>query len=154
MRLGDHLREDRVLVGVEAADRAAVLAELGRALEASGVPAPASEVEGLLALREAGRSTVLGNGIAVPHACVATLEGPVLLVAVTREWVAFGSASEEPVRVFFTLLTPPAQEGIHVRLLARICRVARHRPVLESLMAASSSSQALEILQVADREEA
>lgn len=153
MRLGDHLREDRILVGVEAADRASVLYELGRALAASGIPESATEMERLLAAREARCSTVLGHGIAVPHACVESLQAPALLVAVTRDWVSFGSGTEEPVRIFFTLLTPPAQEGVHVRLLARICRVARHVHVLDALMAASSAPQALEILRLADRDE-
>lgn len=153
MRLGDHIREDRIRVDMEAADRPAVLAEVGRALEASGVPAVAQEVERLLTLREAQLSTVLGHGIAVPHACVPSLDSPVLFVAVTRHWVPFGAATDEPVRIFFTLLTPPAQEGIHVRLLARICRVARHPHVLEALMAASTPAQALQILRSADGDE-
>lgn len=153
MRLGDHLREDRILVGLEAPDRGAVLSHLGRALEASGVPAPAPELERLLALREATASTVLGHGIAVPHACLPALDAPALLVAVTRDWVPFGGADEEPVRVFFALLTPPAHEGVHVRLLARICRVARHMHILDELMVAPTPLQALEILRVADRDE-
>ena len=153
MRLGDHLREDRILVGVEAADRPALLSQLGRALASSGVPVPPREMERLLAVREAQASTVLGHGIAVPHASVPSLEDPVLLVAVTADWVPFGAPEEDPVRIFFTLLTPPAQEGVHVRLLARICRVARHTHVLKGLMAAESPTQALDLLRAADGDE-
>ncbi len=153
MRLGDHLREDRILVGVEAADRPTLLSHLGRALVASGVPADPLEMARLLAVREARSSTVLGHGIAVPHASLPLLEDPVLLVAVTADWVPFGAPEEDPVRIFFTLLTPPAQEGVHVRLLARICRVARHTHVLEGLMSASSPGQALDVLRSADGEE-
>jgi nitrogen PTS system EIIA component len=150
MRLSDHLRPERVLVGLIAPDRASLLEVLGRALADSGVPAPAEALADLLARREEERPTVLGNGIAVPHASLSGLAEPVVLVAVTSTAVVFGDPVDDPVRIFFTLLTPPDQEGVHVRLLARICRIARHAHVRESLGAAVTPESALALLLSAD----
>ena len=153
MRLSDHLRPERVLVGLIAHDRATLLHELGRALAASGVPGPAESLAGLLVRREEERPTVLGNGVAVPHAMVSGLTEPVVLVAVTSAAVVFGDPVDEPVRIFFALLTPPEQEGVHVRLLARICRIARHAAVREALGAAATADDALALLLAADEAE-
>lgn len=150
MRLSDHLRAGRVIVGLQAEDRPGALAALARALVEGGVDQPAAALEEQLARREQDRSTVLGRGIAVPHAVVPELLDPVLLVAVTDRPIPFGESGEEPVRVFFTLLTPPDREGDHIRLLARICRVARHQKVLDALMDASDATRAMEILVSAD----
>jgi len=153
MRLSDHLRPGRVLVGLTARDRVALLDALGRALEASGVPGPAETLTRILARREEEGTTVLGKGIAVPHARLPGLVEPVVLVAVTAESLVFGDALDDPVRIFFTLLTPPEQEGVHVRLLARICRVARHDQVREALGTAPTAEDALALLLTADQSE-
>jgi nitrogen PTS system EIIA component len=154
MRLEDHLHPARVMVGLRARDRAGALGELARGLVEGGVEVPAARLQGALGEREAQQSTVLGRGIAVPHAVLPELDGPVMLVAVTAEPVAFGDPGQEPVRVFFTLLSPPGHEGNHIRLLARICRLGRHAQVLEALAAAPSAEAVLDILLQADRAEA
>jgi len=153
MRLSDHLRPERILVGLVAPDRIALLNALGRALDASGVPGSAEALSDLLARREEERPTVLGNGIAVPHATLPGLAEPVVLVAVTSASVVFGDPGDDPVRIFFALLTPPEQEGVHVRLLARICRIARHTRVREALGAAPTAEDALALLLAADEAE-
>jgi nitrogen PTS system EIIA component len=153
MRLSDHLRPDRVRVGLVASDRATLLHVLGHALADSGVPGPAEALANLLARREEERPTVLGNGIAVPHAPLSGLAEPVVLVAVTSVAIVFGDPADDPVRIFFTLLTPPDQEGVHVRLLARICRIARHAHVRDSLGAAVTAEGALALLVSADEAE-
>lgn len=153
MRLEEHLHPDRVVVGVEARTRDEALAELAEALGRGGVELPPDRMAAALAAREAEQSTVLGRGIAVPHAVLPELSRPVMLVAVTRSPVAFGPPSADPVRIFFALLSPPGHEGTHIRLLARICRLARHDRVLEALRGAGSPEEALGVLRDADREE-
>lgn len=153
MRLADHLHPSRVVVGLRARDREEALSGLARELVQGGVDLPAHQLEGALLEREVQQSTVLGRGIAVPHAVLPDLPHPVMLVATTAEPVAFGEPHQEPVRIFFALLSPPGHEGNHIRLLARICRLARQAGVLERLSAAPTPESALEVLVEADRVE-
>ena len=68
-------------------------------------------------------------------------------------WGSLGPPPADPIRIFFALLSPPGHEGTHIRLLARICRLARHDRVLEGLRGAGSPEEALGVLRDADREE-
>lgn len=153
MRLEDHLHPSRVVVGLRARDREEALDDLARRLVEGGVDLPAQRLAGALREREAQQSTVLGRGIAVPHAVLPDLPGPLMLVATTAEPVAFGTPYDEPVRIFFALVSPPGHEGNHIRLLARICRLARQPGVLEALAGAPSPDAALNVLLQADRAE-
>lgn len=153
MRLEDHLHPSRVVVGLRARDRKEALGGLARKLVEGGVDLPPHQLEGALLEREVQQSTVLGRGIAVPHAVLPDLPRPVMLVATTAEPVPFGDPQQEPVSIFFALVSPPGHEGNHIRLLARICRLARHTGVLEALSAAPSPESALEVLLEADRME-
>lgn len=153
MRLEEHLHPGRVVVGLRVRSREDALGALAGALADGGVAIPVERLAAALSAREAEHSTVLGRGLAVPHAVLPDLSETVLLVAVTAEPVDFGSPGEDPVRTFFTLLSPPGHEGTHIRLLARICRLARHDAFLGELVEAPSGAAALEILLQADRAE-
>lgn len=151
MRLNAYLRADLVVTGLEAVDRAGVIETLADHLAARGVVPSAPDVARALEAREAVHTTVLGEGVAVPHA---TVEGtdPVLMVALAREPVRFGPEGTEPVRVFFLLLSRPGHESQHIKLLARICRLARHPGFLDELHAAADAERAVEIIRRVDEQ--
>ena len=137
MRLSDFLEPELVLLdlrttGVE--DTLTVLVD--RLREVHGIQEPDAVVRAL-GEREAAHSTSLGNGVALPHATVSGIERPVVLVGVAPEGVAFGAESE-PVTVFFVLLSPVAEAGTHIKLLARIVRLVRRPGFVASLQEADS----------------
>jgi PTS system nitrogen regulatory IIA component len=93
----------------------------------------ASEAADALKTREESHTTCLGRGIAIPHATVPGLPHPLLLVASAKPPVPFGPPDAEPVDLFFVLLSPPGRQGEHIKLLARICRLAQHPEDLEEV---------------------
>lgn len=138
MRLSDYLEPDLVLLdlrtaGVEDTVKAVVdrLREVGRIEDPRGV------IQALVE-RESTHSTSLGNGVALPHATVPGVERPVVLVALAPEGVDFGGDDGEPVHAFFVLLSPLAEAGTHIKLLARIVRIARRPGFVASLLEADS----------------
>src|SRR5690606_7924762 len=133
MKLREYLRPELIVLDLEARDSAEVIRTLVRRMtEREAVADPPAVTQALLA-RETVHTTAMGNGVAVPHATVAGLERPVLLVAVAREGVRYGPAGLEPIRVFFLLLSPPDRTGLHIKLLARIARLVRHPGLVERL---------------------
>lgn len=152
MRLTDYLRPDLVLTDLEAREVRGVIRELAAHLRREGeVGEEESVVEGLLA-REEAHSTAMGHGMALPHATIPGLDEPVLMVALAEEPVQFGPVETDPVRIFFVLLSPPGRESEHIKLLARICRLVRHAGFVEEIQAASSGSEALEIIERVDEQ--
>ena len=146
MRLSNFLREDLVLHRLETQDTAGALEAFGTLFEKGGHVSYGSEVVQALRIREESHTTSLGKGVAVPHATVPGLPGPLLLVASADPPVPFGPPDSDPVDLFFVLLSPPGREGEHIKLLARICRLAQHPEDLDEIRAASDAGSLFDTL--------
>lgn len=149
MRLSEFLRSDFVLARLEARDVDGVIRELSAKAASAGV-APEDMVAGRLMERERAHPTVIGGGLAVPHATVPGLDQPVIGVALAPEPVVFGPPGTEPVQLFMVLLSPPGREREHVRILARICRLVRHEDFMDQLGAASDDQAIIRIIAAID----
>jgi len=146
MRLSDYLRDDLVLFDLEAQDMAGAIEAFGAHFEEGGhVPSRISVTQALSA-REETHTTCLGHGLAVPHASVPGLPKALLLVALAGSPVQFGPPDHDPVDLFFVLLSPPGREGEHIKLLARICRLAQHSDDLDELRRAVDEESLLEAI--------
>jgi mannitol/fructose-specific phosphotransferase system IIA component (Ntr-type) len=146
MRLSSYLRQDLVVHGLVAEDRAGILRALADTLRGNGLVSDGDAVFRALWEREEAHTTALGNGVAVPHAVLPFLEEGLLLVASTREAVRYGPGEKDTVDLLFALLSPPGREGEHIKLLARICRLARHPGFLETLREAETGMELYEAL--------
>lgn len=135
MRLRDFLHSGFVVPRLSATSPDGILSELATAAAAAGLGDEATVRSGL-AEREAQHTTVLGGGLAVPHATIEGLAAPALGVARADAPVLFGGEETEPVRLFFVLLSPPGHERDHVKLLGRICRLARTDDFFDRLVKA------------------
>lgn len=149
MRISEYLRTDFVVTRLEARDTEGVLREISARAGQAGL-ADADLVADKLLERERAHTTALGDGLAIPHATVPGLPAPVVGIARSGEPIAFGPDGEHPVEVFFVLLSPPDHEATHVRLLARICRIARDDSFLERLSSATSSSAIVDVVEQLD----
>lgn len=150
MRLRDFLHRDFVLLRLESSDVDGVVAEVARKAGAAGLGDPRVIREQLLE-RERLHPTVMGSGLAIPHATVPGLEQPVIGVALSGGTpVPFGPTDQGSVRVFFVLLSPPGHEREHVKLLARICRLVRHEGFMDALEAATGPERVVEVIESID----
>jgi mannitol/fructose-specific phosphotransferase system IIA component (Ntr-type) len=146
MRLSDYLRDDLILHGLEAQDASGALEAFGALFEEKGHLPSRMEVVQALTAREESHTTCLGQGVAVPHATISGLPKPLLLVATTGTPIPFGPPESAPVDIFFVLLSPPGREGDHIKLLARICRLAQHPDDLDELRGAVNGGSLLEAI--------
>jgi PTS system nitrogen regulatory IIA component len=149
MRLSEFLRPDFVVSRLEARDVEGVISEVSRRAGDSGV-APGDVVAEKLLERERQHSTVMGAGLAIPHATVPGLRDPVIGVALARDPILFGPPDTDPVRAFVVLLSPPGREREHVKILARICRLMRHEGFLDQLEAADDDEGIIAVIEAID----
>jgi PTS system nitrogen regulatory IIA component len=149
MRLSEFLRNDFVVTDLEGRDVDTILREVSARAAQAGV-GPEELIADKLIERERAHSTVVGEGLAIPHATVPGLPGPVIGVALARKAVRFGTEESDPVRVFFVLLSPPGSERVHVKLLARICRLVRHENFIERLEETDSEEDLVRTIQSID----
>jgi PTS system fructose-specific IIA component len=149
MRLREFLRADFVVSRLQANDMEGVVQEICARACAAGIGDADVMAEKLLE-RERTHTTVIGSGLAIPHATVPDLSEPVIGVALARDPIPFGPPGTDPVRLLFVLLSPPDREREHVKLLARICRLARRADFIDQLAAAEDDASVIEIIEVID----
>lgn len=83
--------------------------------------------------REALGSTGLGNGIALPHARLATVSRPFVLVTRLREAIPFDAVDDRPVDIVCMVLLPSAKGSEQLNVLACIARRLRDAGVVAAI---------------------
>jgi mannitol/fructose-specific phosphotransferase system IIA component (Ntr-type) len=127
-----------------------VIEVLADTLAERGIVTNQGEVTDRLTVVEEFHTTGIGNGVAIPHATIEGVAGTVLVVAVADRPVEFGPTDRELCSVFFVLLSPPGRGGEHVRILARIARLASDSAAVERLRLAESETSLRQAFEAMD----
>ena len=103
--------------------------------------------------RERIVSTAVGKGVAIPHLRNPQENpggGPLLVVGICREGTDFEAPDGEKTHLFFLLCTD--SEVVHLRVLAKVNRIARRKDVMTGLIGCESPAEVLRVLIRADKE--
>jgi mannitol/fructose-specific phosphotransferase system IIA component (Ntr-type) len=151
MRLGDVLKENRILLDLQATSSASAIAEITNRCGVEDVGVPPEAVISAIQARERSLSTYLGEGLAVPHARLDSIKTPLLYFARSSEGVVFDpKLPDEKAFGLFLLLTPVSVPRMQIRLLARIATLRESAYVWDRMMESRSSAEALEAIRSAD----
>lgn len=99
---------------------------------------PAEALDALTA-REAEGSTGVGNGVALPHACLPNLTAMRAVFMRLEPPVPFDAVDDRPVDLIFALFAPVEAASEHLRTLARVSRLLRRPDLREQLRLARSA---------------
>lgn len=138
MHVKDFLVSRHILTDLQAAGKAGLLRELSRRAGAALNIAPEPIAAALLKREQLG-STGMGNGFAIPHACVAGVSEPFGMLARLKDPVAFDAVDEQPVDLVFLLLVPEPSQSQQINVLASVARKLRDGKVLEAVRAAKDA---------------
>lgn len=101
--------------------------------------------------REKLMSTGIGDGVAIPHAKCNAAEHLVAAFGRTSTGINYQSLDDEPVYLIFLLVTPESESSPHVKALARISRLLKHKFLRQSLLEAKTAQEVLDIIRDEDR---
>jgi Kef-type K+ transport system membrane component KefB len=107
---------------------------------APGAPEPAACAEAVKA-RERVAGTATGGGLAIPHARLESLQRPLLVFGRSRAGIDWDSPDGAPVHLVFMLLSPVAENGLQLQVLAALARGLSHGAVRELLIEATSEEE-------------
>lgn len=97
--------------------------------------------------RESAFPTVLGHGVALPHAYTSSIDGRLCAIArVSGGGMRFGESDGEPVRLVFALISPVGDPEGHLASLAEIARLVVDEDVREGLLAARGPLEVIGIV--------
>jgi mannitol/fructose-specific phosphotransferase system IIA component (Ntr-type) len=142
MIVSELLQRRSVLVPFEAAGLERAVAALVEALPlpATGAPERAAIRAAVLA-REAAGSTVIGNGVAIPHARIPLLPRTVMAAGRAARPIEFGSADVKPVSLVFLLAIPAEDPHSYLPVLAGLSRLASDESLLRGLALAAGPDE-------------
>ena len=139
MHIADILSPDDTLCDVRASDKDRLLREL-TARAAKVLRLDAAPLADAIAKREQLGSTGMGDGIAIPHARIASLSKPFGMLARLRRAIDFAAIDGKPVDIVFLLLLPTTPHGEQLTALASVARKLRNAHVTADLRGAADSA--------------
>jgi len=99
--------------------------------------------------REEAAGTALGDGIAVPHARIAELAKPIVVLGRSVAGIEWDSPDGLPAHLIFLILTPADAQGLQVQVLGALARVFGDAASRQKLLAASGEADAWSVLRQA-----
>jgi PTS system nitrogen regulatory IIA component len=149
MTLVNLLTPSQIVPRMIATERWSAIVELVELLISVGKIQEADKESILAALkqREETMSTGIGFGIAIPHATSERVTEVVAAFGRSLDGIEFESLDNAPVKFIVLFVVPKNQFQVHLRTLAAIAKLLNDKGVRESLAAAQSSEEILQIFE-------
>jgi mannitol/fructose-specific phosphotransferase system IIA component (Ntr-type) len=96
--------------------------------------------------REDVTSTGIGNGIAIPHARLPSLNGCLIAVAICPGGIDFGARDGKPVRLVVMIAACDRDRAEHLRVLASVAARLQDERLKERLLAATAPGAVIDVL--------
>jgi len=145
--VGPLLRIEAVAADLESRTKNSTLRALVALAERTGLVYDAPEIVQAVLCREQLCSTAMPGGIAIPHPqrpLPYAVAEPILVVARTCQGIVFGAPDGRLSQLFF--LTVSQDDRHHVHVLARLCRILHHEPLIEQLRYAETAEEMIELI--------
>jgi PTS system nitrogen regulatory IIA component len=149
MKILDFLSTERIIPNMKSRDKKGVIDELAKAV-ANTTAAENAEIAKVLLEREQLGSTGIGDGIAIPHGRLSSIDSIVMGFGSSEQGIEYDAIDDKPVNIFFLLLTPENSTGGHLKVLAQISKLLKNKQFKINLSNAKSTQEVIEIIQEAD----
>lgn len=146
MRIAELLREDAVLPQLRASDPNDAIRELGTFLSQRYPTISKEDAIHVLLEREALGSTAVDDGLAIPHAKLASVDRLVACFGRSRKGIDFGAPDGNPSHYFFVLIAPEVAAGAHLKTLAHVSRLFRDASFRTRLLTARDAHEMYEVM--------
>ena len=144
--LARYLKKELISVSLKSSSKDAVIEELVDIAVKAGAVTDKEMVLSAVLEREASMSTGFENGIAIPHAKCNASDNIVLVVGIKKDGVDFNSLDSKPTTTFFLILSPKAQVGPHIQLMAGIGQKMNNAEKRQQLVSAKKPEDVIRIL--------
>ena len=122
MKLTDILIRDACVIDMQAKTKKEALHELSGALANEVAEIEGEQLLDMLIERETLGTTAMGDGIAIPHARIESLDRLLASFGRSRHGVDFDSVDGKRTHLFFLLVAPGTEGSAHLLTLARLSR--------------------------------
>ena len=152
MKLTDILVRNACIVDLQARTKKDALRELASALARETKGLDAQELLGLLLEREKLGTTGMGDGIAIPHARIESLDRLVANFGRSGPGIDFDSVDGKPTQLFFLMVAPAREGSAHLLTLAKLSRLLSESEFRSRLQELNSVDELFRVIEEAESE--
>ncbi len=145
MQISELLTASSIVIPLRSTDRDGIIAELVKAAPFSRSHINEETVVKAVIERENVTSTGIGDGVAIPHAKCDIKEELLMSVGVADNPIEFAAIDNKPARIFFMLLSRKDVSGLHIKMLAKIAKLARLDNFREGVLLCKNAAELLEL---------
>jgi PTS system nitrogen regulatory IIA component len=153
MQLSDFLDFDSISTRLSGGNKKSLLQQLAN-MAGQRLGVDSDVILAAIGEREQLGSTGFGQGVAIPHGKIEGLNRIYGMFTRLSEPIDYKAIDGRPVDLVFLLLSPPDAGAEHLKALAAISRVTRHRPTLDKMRGARSRDALAAVLLGADERDA
>ena len=146
MQLDQILKIEFINDNLSARNKNEALSELVDTVIHGGLKVDYSSIVEILKQRESLGSTGIGEGIAIPHGKISSLDNIIVAFGRSIEGIAYDAIDGKPVHLLFLLLAPENSAGQHLKILAKISRMSKETDFRRKLLQAKSQSDLYKII--------
>ncbi len=150
MKIVDLLRRELIVPSLKASDKRGILEELAAHVASQNSKIDRASLSRVLIEREALASTAIGEGVAIPHGKLPTVNEIVACLGRVPAGVDFDSMDGQPTYLFFVLVAPDNSTGAHLKALARISRVFKDSEFRRRLLLAPDADAMYRVISEED----
>jgi len=145
MNISQFLKENRILLNLEASNKKDAISELAAVLGNSKEVSDFKLFLNDVFQREALNTTAIGNEIAIPHARTDGVKEFVMAIARVKRGIDFVALDNKPVKLIF-LMGTPKEKGVndYLQKLAHLTRLLQKESFRNSLIRVSSAKEIIE----------
>ncbi|MFC1453116.1 PTS sugar transporter subunit IIA [Verrucomicrobiota bacterium] len=145
MKLTDLLKEQRIVLDVDAKTKEGII---GKLVDPVVNGHDRQTVLDAILEREKLGSTGIGHGVAVPHVRLDAVDAAEVVFGRSTRPIDFEAIDEEPCSLFFLVLGPTRQDAQeeYLQTMAKISRLMRNADIRDALASASTPVDALAVI--------
>lgn len=153
MKITDLLKKDTVIIDLAATSKAAAIDEMTKKLDQAGRLNSLDGFREAILKRESQSTTGIGEGIAIPHAKTDAVKTPSILFAKSTKGVDYESLDGQPAHLLFMIAASAGANNEHLETLSRLSSLLMDAKFRESLLAAQSPEEVINIIDAKEKEE-
>jgi PTS system nitrogen regulatory IIA component len=150
IKLPDLLREKYIELDLKEKEKTKLIAELVDIAASRRIKDRKTLFKAILEREKLG-STAIGNGIAIPHVKIKGVKKPLLILGRSAEGVDFDALDGEKTYLFFLLISPQQEVGLHLKILAKIAHLVKDKFIVERLKKVKAKHEVFEIISSFER---
>jgi len=146
IEISDFLVPERVEVQWQMSSKKRLLESIASLLTKGDPRLDKKTVFQILIERERLGSTGIGQGVALPHGRVNSLDRVIGAFVVMDSPLDYDSVDKQPVTLVFGLLVPADANEEHLKILAHLAKLFNETKLREQLKTSTSASEAYQVL--------